>query len=125
MFRPYHWAIFRSRIVSWRRLSPPRYYSRPEDGPVIGPKHVHVVLFNKYYTTFFSCVRLYYTCTFILHLTQRGCYNLRSCPITSAETPPVIFLSLFTRMPALCLDIDRGHFVASYFNSTKCDCTVA
>ena len=41
------------------------------------PKHVHVVLFNKYYTTFFSCVRLYYNCTFILYLTQRGCYNLR------------------------------------------------
>ena len=54
----------RSRCMQHTVYSPPRYYSRPDDGPVIGPKHVVLSINTTPHYT--SCVQLYYPCTFIL-----------------------------------------------------------
>ena len=45
-----------------------RYYARPDDGPVTGPKHV-VYKSNKYYSTIFSCVRLLLPLRHIMYTT--------------------------------------------------------
>ena len=52
----------RSRYMQHTVQSPPRYYSRPDDGPLIGPKYVVLSINTTPY--YISCVRLYYPCTF-------------------------------------------------------------
>ena len=74
MFRPLYWAIFRSK---------------PEDGPVQGPKHV--VYSIKDATASEMCLDFVTTLSFMFYiLVQRGCRNSRSieaCILTSTRRP--------------------------------------